>query len=573
MATITRRVIKGHVYYYLVESARINGKPRLVKQKYLGTAQQIADAIDFKNTSVPKPEYSTVYDFGSVTALFDIADRLDIRSIIDRHAGKREQGLPVSDTILLAAINRAVAPTSKKLFYEWYSKTVLYNMFPTANAKNLSSQGFWNNMSILTQEKIRSIEDDLAKAVVKKYNIATDCLLFDNTNFFTYIDTSNPAALPKRGHSKEKRSDLKIIGLSMMVSPDHNIPLFHETYSGNTNDAKRFSEVVLRLKERYQSLGQGNCSVTLVFDKGNNNDENIELVLAKEPCAFHFVGGLRLNQCSQLLSIPKSEFKVLDGECFNSTTAYREEKMIYGRELTVVVTHNPELYQAQLLGILGNIVKCEQALAGQSEKLRIRREGLVTKGKKPTVAALRNSIAKILSVEYMKDIFDVSIEEGADNTIPKITYSLNEDKFTELKEKKLGKTILFTDHHDWTSEQIVGAYRSQYHVEETFRQMKDEKYLSFRPIYHFTDDKIRVHAFYCVIALLLASLLNKEVEQLGEKMSIHRMLEQFGEAQQVITVFPKVGKKKTSEISFSRLNGIVKAYVEKYGLLKYADKL
>jgi transposase len=115
--------------------------------------------------------------------------------------------------------------------------------------------------------------------------------------------------------------------------------------------------------------------------------------------------------------------------------------------------------------------------------------------------------------------------------------------------------------------------RSQYHVEETFKQMKDEKYLSFRPIHHFTDANIRVHAFYCVIALLLASLLNKEVEQLGQKMSIHCMLDQFGEAQQVITVFPKVGKKKTSNISFSRLNGIVKDYVEKYGLLKYADKL
>lgn len=572
MATITQRTIKGHVYYYLVESARVNGKPRLVKQKYLGTAERIANAIDLMNTGTPKPDFSTVFDFGAIAALFDIADRLGIRSIIDRHAGKREQGLPVSDTILLAAINRVVAPTSKKSFYEWYSKTVLYNMFPHANDKNLSSQGFWNNMSILTPEKIRKIEDEITKAVVEQYDITTDCLLFDNTNFFTYVDTSNPAALPKRGHCKQKRNDLKIVGLSMMVSPDHNIPLFHEAYPGNMNDAKRFSEVVVRLKERYRMLGQGRCRVTLVFDKGNNNEENIERLLSEEPCAFHFVGGLRLNQCPELLNIPKAAFKLLDGECFKSTTTYREKKMIYGKELTVVVTNNPELYQAQLTGILGNIAKCEQALAEQKEKLRMRREGLVTKGKKPTMDSLRNNIAKILSAEHMKDIFDVSIGAGED-TIPVMEYSLNDDKFAELKEKKLGKTILFSDRHDWTNEQIVGAYRSQYHVEETFKQMKDDKYLSFRPIHHFTDAKIRVHAFYCVVALLLASLLNKEVEQLGQKMSIHRMLDKFGEAQQVITVFPKTGKKKTSTITLSRLDGIVKDYVEKYGLLKYTDKL
>ena len=572
VATITPRVIKGHVYYYLVESARINGKPRLVKQKYLGTAEQIENAVNYMHTGAPKPEFSTVFDFGAVVALFDVADRLGIRSIIDFHAGKRSQGLPVSDTILLAAINRAVAPTSKKLFYEWYSKTVLYNMFPAANEKNLSSQGFWNNMSILTQDKIRKIEDEITKVVVKTYNIATECLLFDNTNFFTYVDTSNPASLPKRGHSKEKRSDLKIVGLSMMVSPDYNIPLFHEAYPGNTNDAKRFSEVVVQLKERYQRLGRGNCRVTLVFDKGNNNEKNIESLLTEEPCIFHFVGGLRLNQCSELLEIPIANFKPLDGEGFKSTTAHRIKKQVYGKELTVVVTNNPELRQAQLNGVLGNIAKCEQAFAEQQQKLQMRQEGIITKGKKPTVDSLNKNIARILSAEYMDEIFDISIDAGQDG-IPTMEYFLNQDKLTELKEKKLGKTILFTDRHDWTNEQIVGAYRSQYHVEETFRQMKDEKYLSFRPIHHFTDTHIRVHAFYCVLALLLASLLNKEFAQMGEKMSIHHMLDKFGEVQQVITVFPKVGKKNSAQVSFSRLNGMVKEYVEKYGLLKYADKL
>jgi transposase len=240
MATITKRTNKSGTYYYLVESARVNGKPRIVKQVYLGTAERIEKAVGQLSTekTIPDPGLVTVFDFGAVVALYSVADRLGICQIIDDIAGKRDQGLPISSSMLLAAINRAVAPTSKNAFFNWFAKTVLHKIFPGANERSLSSQGFWNNMTVLDEDKIRRIEDEITKRVVERYAIELDCLLFDNTNFFTYIDTANPSSLVKRGHSKEKRTDLKIVGLSLMVSPDHNIPLFHEVYAGNTHDAE-----------------------------------------------------------------------------------------------------------------------------------------------------------------------------------------------------------------------------------------------------------------------------------------------------------------------------------------------
>jgi transposase len=72
----------------------------------------------------------------------------------------------------------------------------------------------------------------------------------------------------------------------------------------------------------------------------------------------------------------------------------------------------------------------------------------------------------------------------------------------------LGKTILFTDHgEDWSDEQIVLAYRAQHHVEADFRRLKNPHYLSFRPTFHWTDQKLCVHAFYCVLALMILNLL------------------------------------------------------------------
>ena len=572
MATITKRENKSGTYYYLVESARINGKPRLVKQDYLGTAERIAKAVELMKspeTSIPDPQYVKVYDFAAVTALYSVAERLNVGRVIDDITGKRKQGLPVSSSILLAAINRAVAATSKNTFYEWFDKTVLYKMFPIANEKNLSSQGFWNNMSLLDEDKIRKIEDEITKRVVEQYSIDTQCLLFDNTNFFTYLNTLNPSTLGKRGNSKEKRVDLKIVGLSLMVSPDHNIPLFHETYPGNTNDAKQFSNIIIKLKNRYKTLGKGDCEVTLVFDKGNNNEDNIRELLETNPCPFHFVGGLRLNQCPELLDFPKSDYVMLD-DSFNGTSAYRSFKRIYDKEFTVVITHNPELFEAQMRGILANIATCEKALSALSEKQLLREAGVITRGKKPTAESLEKNIQKILSTEHMKEIFDVTVT-GKNNQTPMIMFSLNDKRFAELQERILGKTILFTDQSGWTNEQIVNAYRSQYHVEDAFKQMKDTKYLSFRPLRHFTDDHIRVHAFYCVLALTLTNLLNKELEQMGHVMSVRRMLDAFQSVQQVISVYSIDKGKPTVKTAYSRLDGIVKEYADKYGLFEFVS--
>jgi transposase len=539
-------------------------------QKYLGTAERIGKAVDYMNNGIPKPELTTVFEFGAVTALFDVSERIGLRDIIDKYSGKRAQGLSVGESMILAAINRVVEPTSKNTFYDWYKRTVLYKMFPRANNLNLSSQGFWNNMSLLDSSKIRCIEDAIVHTVVKQYRLRTDTMLFDNTNFFTYIDTANPAKIPQRGKSKQKRSDLKIVGLSMMVSPDHNIPLFHEVYEGNKNDAKRFSEVINTLKKRSLTLNIGKCDITLVFDKGNNNEDNIDDLLKEEPCVVHFVGGLRLSQCPKLLSTPKSSFIALDGEHFKATSAIRDKMAFYGKEMTVVVTNNPELYKTQVRGIENNIAKCESELSSLSIKLRLRHEGITRKGKKPTVESVKKKVKEILSAEHMSDIFDITVS-GEEGSTPKIEYGLNIEKYKKLQERKLGKSILFTDRHEWTNEQIVSTYRSQYHVEDAFKQLKNTKYLSFKPIYHWTDDKIRVHAFYCILALMLGSLLNKEVEQLGYKMSTNRMLDEFKLAQQVITVFSVYdsNSKKAAITSFSRFEGMVKEYADKYNLEKY----
>ena len=83
------------------------------------------------------------------------------------------------------------------------------------------------------------------------------------------------------------------------------------------------------------------------------------------------------------------------------------------------------------------------------------------------------------------------------------------------------------------------AYRSQYYIEDAFKQMKNPHFLGWSPMFHWTDSKIRVHAFYCVLALLLTSLLQRELAQKGEQLSINRILEELGGIRETLIVYPR----------------------------------
>jgi transposase len=557
----------------LAETKRIEGKPRQTILMSLGTAEEIEAVYKAKkiDSNEAIPDFCRIYQFGAEAALLSLADRLGVSKIIDELVPKRNQGLSVGSYMVLAAINRAVQPTSKKSFYEWFQQTVLSDAFPEANEKTLSSQSFWNHMFELDQDVLMSIENEITKRIVVNYRISTNCLLFDNTNFITYIDTSSSAFIPQRGHSKEKRSDLKIIGLSLMASSDHNIPLFHQIYQGNTHDSTQFINIINKLKLRLSNISNNN-DITIVFDKGNNSNCAIEMLENGDLLKFHFVGGLRINQCPELLELKREQYTPLVGDFFGEASAFRLRKEIYGRKLTVVITDNPELRDAQLVGLKANILKCEKEFLDLQNSLRLREAGKIIKGRKRTAESVLKNVEKILSAEHMKKVFSYNIT-GNDKNIS-LNFAFNKDKFDDLVNTYLGKTILFTNRDNWTNEQIVATYRSQFHIEDNFKQMKNIKYLSFRPIRHFTDRMIIVHAFYCVLALTLSCLLQLEMENLGYKMSVNAVLKELSKAKQSLVFYLGELEKKPRAVPVfnDEIPPSAEAYLAEYNLKKYALK-
>jgi len=112
-----------------------------------------------------------------------------------------------------------------------------------------------------------------------------------------------------------------------------------------------------------------------------------------------------------------------------------------------------------------------------------------------------------------------------------------------LEEELFGKRILFSDKTvaRASTAQIVADYRSQEVVEGDFRQMKDPKIVSFPPMFHFTQSKIRVHVFYCVLALTVAKLMVHEADRAGMHLSVRALLSSLSGIEETLLLYQASG--------------------------------
>jgi transposase len=157
-------------------------------------------------------------------------------------------------------------------------------------------------------------------------------------------------------------------------------------------------------------------------------------------------------------------------------------------------------------------------------------------GKGYTRQSLQNHADKLSAGQYIHEILRVKVSQRRGRL--RLSYHTDAQALHRLTVSTLGKRILFTDNHNWSNKRIIRAYRSQHHVEAAFRTMKNPHFLGWDPMHHWTDQKIRVHALYCGLALTLAGLLHRQVRQAGLEVSWEASLEELSSIEEVINLFP-----------------------------------
>jgi len=341
LASIIRKKKKKRWYYYAVQSARVEGKPRIVWQKYLGTLDAIVKRAE--GAAPPKPKETVIFEAGAVAALLGIAQRLGLVELIDEAVPKRDQGPSVGQYMVLAALNRAVAPCSKLAIGDWYEETVLRRLWRFPKTA-FSSQRFWEHMDMVCEEAIEHVQKEVASRVAREFGLERDVLLYDTTNFFTFLATSNRRGrIAKRGHNKAKRHDLREVGLALLVTREGQVPLFHRVYTGNTADVSLFPELAKELLERHDQLMGSNKEATLVFDKGNICDEAMQRFVGP---GRHFVAALPAGQAGELIAAPLEEFQDVAG--LPGTKAYGAKHEFWDMECTAAVAYTESFFTQKI---------------------------------------------------------------------------------------------------------------------------------------------------------------------------------------------------------------------------------
>ena len=517
MASLQRHVVHGRTYWRIVESRRVNGKPRAVPLLYLGTA----DALLERLLQAPAGRLRIrSFRHGDVAALTAAAQRLGIISLIDKHVPRQRHRTPsVGTTLLLGAINRAIRPRSKRGWSAWAAETSLHRLFPGLKPDILTSQFFWDQMNCVSFEALAAIEDELTRAVVRELGIKLDTLFYDTTNFFTYIASTNTKPkLPQRGKSKQKRTDLRLFSLALLVSRDGQIPLCSQVYEGNKVDSKLFPDSLSHIRRRLTDLAVDLEDLTVVYDKGNMSKANQALV---DEAPFGYVASLTPAHHTELMAIPSHRYSPIASGLLQGVPVHRLRQKIWGAKRTVVLTISEQLRAGQIRGLKQHLAQRLKVLAEWKKQLSKPRSGPRTK------EAATKRTNELRAGQYIKEVLHVEFDSERDGS-DRLRYWVDEKAQRHLQTEVFGKRILLTNRDEWSTEDIVLAYRGQHHVEDVFRQCKDEEHLAIRPQFHWTDQKIHVHTFMCLLALLLARVVEREARKQRRTEGLSGLLDLLG---------------------------------------------
>ena len=516
MAYILKKRIGGRTYYYLAETGRVEGKPRIVWQKYLGTAEKIKERLQGAEIS----EIQTL-ELGAVAAIESLEKEIGFIDIVDGIVPKRDQGMSVGEYLHLIVLNRAIEPKSKAALGAWLKGTAI-SEYRTLDWDALESSNFWDQMDKV--KNVDAIGDEVAKKVVSKYDVSLDCLLYDTTNYFTQMSPETPSDLARYAHSKAGKHELRHVGLSLLCSREDGIPLFHRTYPANIHDSKLMFQIFSQMSALLRSLKKKD-RMTLIFDKGFNSPDNIGRIDA-EPGLF-FIGALSPYHHPELCRVPLESFQPIgvSSEEEEPLLAYRTALSIYDRERAVVVTYNPRTYRKKVHWMSRTIRRTKA-------KLQDLRRNLVNADGRTTLKSIQRKVDDILAESHIATIFDVQVSKGY-----RMTIRTNPQVLRDFR-ARFGKNILFTDHTDWSTDEIVLAYRDRYKIETAFRQTKSAELIRWQPMYHWTDSKIRVHGLTCVMALLYLSLLSRKLQKAGIVMAMDRAMEVLRGIRRAVYLYP-----------------------------------
>jgi transposase len=539
MASLVAKKKGNKLYYYVVESARVDGKPRIVHQAYLGTAEKLAEMV--RDRTAPVPLAATTREFGLPAALWAAAQKTGVWDLLLSLWPLPRSGPSPAHYLLLAAIHRICQPGPKTEVPDWYRSSILSTLweFP---ADRFTSQAFWDAFEQILpegQEALSPADDPLEQAQLRllgvwkeKQLVSRRLLAYDTTNFYTYIASSNGRnQLAQRGHNKQGRHNLRQVGLSYLLDGEHGLSLCHHVYPGNVADVEEFSTALTRITRMLDQNQIGRETVTLVLDKGSAALAN---TVALEEAGVGWISALPWNQAPAELRSRATEELPACSSAQPGVRATAEKTLVHGREYLCAVKYSASFAGEQLHSLTTSLSRVLQSLRRLAMEL-----------KKPKARwkqeQIERKIRRWLSAPFLAELVRYQLQEQ--DGVWRLQFDFDSAALPQLLNQRLGRTVLLSNRMDWSAEQIVAGYGGQQSIERVFRGLKDGQWLGWDPMYHWTDRKIRIHAFYCMLGISLLQYVHQQAKAGWADLSVEQLLEELEQIKQFVLLYPPQGEK------------------------------
>jgi transposase len=438
---------------------------------------------------------------------------------------------------LLAAIQRICQPGPKTEVAAWYAKTILPSIWGIP-PERFTSQAFWDAFEKILPEHLDPLgsgeDDPLDRAQLRlldlwkgKQMVSHRLLAYDTTNFYTYIASHNTRnELAQRGHNKQGRHNLRQVGLSYVLDGENGLSLCHHVYRGNVGDGEEFSISLARMLGMLDRCQIARDTVTLVFDKGSAALANtVEL----QQAGVGWISALPWNQAPAAFRERAVELLPLCSSAQPGVRAAAEKLLVHGQEYLCVLKYSASFAGEQLHSLTTSLSKVLQALRRFSMELN-----------KPQARwkedQIRRKIQRWLSGQFLEELVRYQLESRDGRW--RLQFEFDTAAWQRLVDHRLGRTVLLTNHMDWTAEQVAMGYSGQQEIERVFRGLKDGDWLGWGPMYHWTDRKIRIHAFYCMLGISLLQHLHRQAQTAWEGISMEQLLEELHQIEQFVFVVP-----------------------------------
>ena len=503
MAHLHKKMKKGRPYYYIRKIKRVNGKPKVVSQIYLGSPDTMLRRLQ-EAEARGKPLKVASRQYGALFVCSELERELDTIGIVDGivERGSRETGPTVGEYFFYSWANRLIAPRSKRALADWYRHTAVGEIRPV-DLSALTSQRYWDKWDRVSAEDVERIGRAFFERVWELQPLPAECLLFDTTNYYTFLSSQTESELCQRGKNKAGRHHLRQVGLALLCDRATGLPLYYRAYEGNRHDSKVFRRLVDEMFGIMCGFNRTKQRLTVVFDKGMNSEAGIRAV--DDSTRVHFITTYSPYYVEDIAGAYLKRFSPLeiagnrDRRPEDKIVALRTRREIWGGERTVVVTHNPLTARKKAYTFEQKLASIREELLEYRRRYRKRRAHW-----RDPDAIVRRYHRLCERLHISTRYYDLEFEgngDGRDMRFRKNAYEVGK------AESLFGRNVIVTDNHDWSTAEIVQLSLDRSGIEQQFRASKSSDHVCLNPMYHWTDGKIRCHLLTCVIALTMLRLL------------------------------------------------------------------